>query len=250
MKLNSIRILGVRVNKTSKEEVLVCVKNFLNENRKFLIVTPNPEILVEAARNKKFAAVLNSAEIAIADGVGLKLADLSLEIIKGRQLMMELFKLADDLALKIYLLGSTEKVNQEAVMKATREYPNAKVAGAAGALLNSQGEPVGGQESTTGKAIVTEINQFKPDLLFVAFGAPKQELWVSRVLPKLKVGGVMVVGGSFDYFVGGSSVPKLVLSLGLEWLWRLIKEPWRAKRIFTAVFLFPLLLLTNTSEVQ
>ena len=89
-----------------------------------------------------------------------------------------------------------------------------------------------------------EINNFKPDLLFVAFGAPKQELWISKWQKKLNVRGMMAVGGSLDYYSGVvKEVPSSIKNLGLEWLWRLINEPKRLVRIFNAVVIFPLTLL-------
>ena len=84
------------------------------------------------------------------------------------------------------------------------------------------------------------INKFMPHLLFVAFNNPKQEIWIRRNLPKLKVKGAMAVGGTFRYNAGLSELPpNWMESLGLEWAWRLITEPYRLKRIVNAVVVFP-----------
>jgi N-acetylglucosaminyldiphosphoundecaprenol N-acetyl-beta-D-mannosaminyltransferase len=89
--------------------------------------------------------------------------------------------------------------------------------------------------------VVRQINTFKPQLLFVAFGNPKQEIWIHNNLPKLNVGGAMAVGGAFRYVAGISKLPpKWMAACGLEWLWRLITEPKRISRILNAVIVFPL----------
>ncbi|OGM05965.1 hypothetical protein A2125_01875 [Candidatus Woesebacteria bacterium GWB1_43_5] len=240
-----VKILNIAVDKTSKKAVVDRVRVFLEEKRKFLLVTPNPEIALLAYKDVKLAEIINSADIAIADGVGFKLASPSLAIIKGRELMLDLFGLADRLKLKIYLLGAADSVNKLAVKLVIKKYANVKVLGASGPKLDFFSVPTNGEEKKIEEAIVSEINKFRPDILFVAFGAPKQELWAAGWLPKLKVGGAMAVGGAFDYFAGNAKVPKIIEKLGLEWLFRLINEPRRLGRMFNAVVVFPLMLLKH-----
>ena len=241
MRLN---ILGVEVDKTTKKEVLSRISYFLNNKKKFYIVTPNPEIVLAASRNPKFAEILNSADISLPDGVGLKLADPSLKIIKGREIALDIFDLARKYGLKIFLLGATPAVNKRATAYAQEKYPNLVVCGMSGPLIDEQAEPNNDRELAREKKAIEKINDFRPDILFVAFGAPKQEFWVNNWKDKLKVGGIVVVGGTFDYLVGATA-PKIMVSLGLEWLWRLIKEPKRLGRIVNAVIVFPLILLRS-----
>ena len=89
--------------------------------------------------------------------------------------------------------------------------------------------------------VIDKINKFAPEILFVAFGNPKQEIWIHKHLLELKVSGAMAVGGTLRYFAGFSILPPEFLEkAGLEWLWRLITEPTRIVRIFRAVVIFPL----------
>lgn len=90
------------------------------------------------------------------------------------------------------------------------------------------------------KDVIDKINKFNPDLLFVAFGNPKQEIWIYDNLLKLNIGGAMAVGGSLRYLAGLSSLPPVWMEkVGLEWLWRLVTEPFRLPRIWNAVVVFP-----------
>ena len=249
--MQKIEILGVKVNKTNKRLVLEKVRELLNKKQKFSIVTPNPEILVEASRNKRLAEAINSADIAIPDGVGLKLADFSLTIIKGRELMLDLVELARISNLKIYLLGATEIVNTKSQRILSEMFPGLKIKGKTGPKLDVNALALTEKDITKEKEVIAEINRYKPDLVFVALGAPKQELWISRWLGELNVMGMMAVGGTLDYLSQKQKPPKIISNLGFEWLWRLIREPSRLGRIINAVIIFPLkLLLSNTLDLK
>ncbi len=243
-----INILGVRVDKTSKTEVLDKVYKFIKEKKKFYIVTPNPEIILKANSSPKLKEIINSAEISIPDGIGLKLADSSLTIIKGRELMVDLFSLAGKYRLKIYLLGGIPQVNKKAFEHVARMYPDIDIKGSPGPQLSDQIIPLTESDSLIEKEVISEINNFIPHLLFIAFGAPKQEFWTSKHYKKLNVGGVMVVGGAFDYLVSQFSTTKFMEKMGLEWLYRLIKEPKRLGRIINATIIFPITLLLNKNR--
>jgi N-acetylglucosaminyldiphosphoundecaprenol N-acetyl-beta-D-mannosaminyltransferase len=218
-------ILGIKVNSTPKRELLVQIQGKLAKKEKFYIVTPNPEIILQAQNNLKLASALNNADFSIPDGFGLKLANTNLEIIKGRELMLDLFKIANKKKLKVYLLGSTKEVNEKSLNLLGVEYPNIIAKGSAPYT----------------EVDTKEINSFKPDLLFIAFGAPKQETWINNNLKNLNLIGAMAIGGSLDYYSGFvKPVPNLLASLKLEWLWRLIQEPKRIGRIIKATIIFPL----------
>ncbi|HSX48691.1 MAG TPA: WecB/TagA/CpsF family glycosyltransferase, partial [Candidatus Saccharimonadales bacterium] len=150
-------------------------------------------------------------------------------------------KIANEEKLKVFILGSRPEVNKKSVEKMSLEYPNLKIKGNSGPELDIKANPVSEVNVNLQSDIVKEINSFKPDLLFVAFGAPKQEIWISRHISKLNVAGAMAIGGTLDYYTGFvRAVPKFMENLGLEWLWRLIQEPTRVGRIFNAVVVFPL----------
>jgi len=245
MTLKKRLILDVQVHSTQAVEVLKFVGSALKSRHKFFIVTPNPEIIVEAQRNKLLLSALNSADVAVADGVGLKLAG-NLKIIKGRQLMLDLFELANKQKLKIFLLGSDKKTIDKSLYLLSKYYQDVIARGIPGPKLNKQAQTISQDNKRLEQEALKAINLFRPDFLFVAFGAPKQELWVKKHFSELKVGGTMVVGGALDYFAGTAKVPPQFLAqIGLEWFWRLILQPKRIKRIFRAVVVFPFLLLVK-----
>lgn len=250
---NSRNILGININITQKKEVLdVSLKN-IKKNEKFFIVTPNPEILVEANKDYEYKNILNNANLAIADGVGLAYAcrflyGKPLKIIPGRQLFVDLLDLADQNSLRVFFLGSTHEVVQKTLSKAHKQFSHATFEGESGPLVNKQGVSA---DSKIEADTISQINKFKPDILFIAFGHPKQEKWVSKNISKLNANVVMTVGGALDYYSGMKSVPPVWLSnLGFEWLWRLVNDPKRYKRIFNAVFVFPTLILKEKAKMM
>lgn len=244
-----MKILGVKVDNFSKEEVVELVRQRLKTHKKTFIATPNPEVILAAQKDKALAQVLNSADISIADGVGLKIADASLKIVKGRELMVALFKLANELGLKVYLLGATEAVNQKALKMMGLSFPKVRARGDSGPLVDENALPKKDSDKAKEKKVVAQVDRFKPDLLFVALGTPKEEKWIAKWLPKLEVKVVMHVGGALDYFSGVVKLPPIWMEkANLEWLWRLVNEPKRARRIVNATIIFPLTVLKQKLE--
>lgn len=234
------KILGINVISSSKEKVLMSVKDFvshnppgLNSNVKFYIVTPGPEQILNAMNNSALKRAMNSADLPVPDGVGLKLALPRLRIVKGRELFMELTGLARENKWRMFFLGGLDNEAELAAGKLGAAY-------AKGPRLNTSAEAVTETDRKLEKDAVDKINKFAPHLLFVAFGNPKQEIWIYKNLPKLKIGGAMAVGGTFRYVAGLAPLPpKWMEKLGLEWLWRLFTEPFRLGRIWNAVVIFP-----------
>ena len=161
-------------------------------------------------------------------------------------MFLELIKLANKKRWKVFLLGGSASKAKEVL---ERSFGGVKIEANDGPMFNKEGKPKQKEDKKEEIEIVKRINEFKPQLLFIGFGAPKQEKWLARWLPTLKVGGGMVVGGAFDYIAGKSPVPpRFLADTGLEWLWRLITQPWRIKRIFNAVIIFPLRVFLSKFE--
>lgn len=235
------QILKVNLNSTSTNSVLALVSDFISCSSKFYLVTPNPEIILAAYKDARLLKALNCADLAIPDGVGLKLAEPSLKIIKGRELFLSLISLANQKGWRVFLLGGWGKEAEITKQKLEKKYRNLKIESSPGPVFDNNAKPVRQRDVLIEKDIVARINQFKPHLLFVGLGCPKQEKWIYKWLPKLNVGGAMTVGGTFRYLAGLSPLPpKWLEKAGLEWLWRAIHEPKRAGRIIKAVFIFPL----------
>lgn len=205
---NRINVLGVGVDSTELVEVLTKI-----EKEELFIVTVNPEFVMLAQDDPEFKNILNNADLAIPDGVGLRFAQKTLNIIPGRKLVEEILKLNK---YKVFFLGGQNGVAQEMAQK---------FGGAFGSGETDIKHP------TRNAEIITKINKYKPDILLVAYGAPYQEKWLNANSQLLNARVRIGVGGAFDYLTGRSTVPpEWVNKIGLEWLWRLICEPWRWKR--------------------
>jgi len=243
--MEKVDILGVGIDNLSLQEVLEEVTHFLQSRNQHFIVTPNPEFLVAAAKDKQFKEILNYADIAVSDGVGLlyaaKFNKRKLVRVTGVDLVWAISELANEKTKPwpIYLLGAADGVADEAAKVLTDQFPDLKMVGA-----QSGGEVTAG---ATDYHIINEINIAKPKILFVAFGQGKQEKWIYNNLDKLpSVKLAIGVGGAFDYISGATPrAPKILQKLGLEWLYRLIQEPRRWERIVNAIIIFPALIIKD-----
>lgn len=237
-----VPVLKIGIISTTRAGVLKSVTAQIENGERILIVTPNPEIILQAQADPRLAEILNSADFAIADGRGVAWAMRYLhgaraEVIPGRVLFADLLAEAAKRGWRVFLLGG------DSAAKAAEKIRNSKfkIAGERGPWLGLDGEPMDAAQQKVEERVVGAINKSKPHLLFVGFGAPKQEKWLVRNLPRLKVNAAMTVGGALDYYAGKAPLPPdFVAKMGLEWLWRLLTRPRRARRIFRAVIVFPL----------
>ncbi len=245
-------ILKVGLNSTHVEKVLAFIRDSITRRHKFIIVTPNPEIIVKAQKDIDLLNFLNRADISLPDGTGLTYAwrflrlPGNLTLIKGREMLVEMLKVANKRQWRVFFLGGKEGTAKKAAEILKRSLKKVKIGFAAGPDLNLEGEPLNRRNKIIEENTKKAINRFKPELLFVGFGAPKQEKWLARNLHELNVGGAMVVGGAFDYLAGNVRMPpKWMAERGLEWLWRLLIQPSRIKRIINAVVVFPFLVFLS-----
>jgi N-acetylglucosaminyldiphosphoundecaprenol N-acetyl-beta-D-mannosaminyltransferase len=247
------QIMEINVSGTSTGEVLTRVQNFISHNktihhngRNFIITTPNPELVLMAQSNSVLKEALNFADLSIPDGVGLNFAykflyGKSLNIIPGRKIFPELIKLADREKWKVFLFGGLGEEADLAAQVLASKYCNVKILSEKGPRVDDHAEPVSEIDKKIEKDVIDKVNSQFPDLLFVAFGNPRQEIWVYKNAKKLNAKCIMTVGGAFRYVAGLSSLPPEWMEKGgLEWLWRLITEPKRIRRIVNAVVVFPL----------
>jgi N-acetylglucosaminyldiphosphoundecaprenol N-acetyl-beta-D-mannosaminyltransferase len=244
------QILGSYVDSTHRIDLLTIITSKLETRHKFYIVTPNPEIITMALYDKTLRESINNADLSIPDGVGLKFASKLLgygdiEVIPGRELFISILKTRlQNKPLKIFLFGSTSNVIKLCLERIKKEFPNVTAEGSSGPRLKTNGEIATVRDVKLQKVSLDKINKFKPDILFVAFGAPKQEKWLARWLPTLNVGGAMTIGGTLDYFARTKQLPPhWMASSGLEWLWRLTHEKGHGRRVARAVLEFTFLVL-------
>lgn len=239
-----INVLGVKVeNDLKKEEVLNQFLQFLNSNKQHYVVTPNPEIILEATKDRELFQILNQADLSLADGFGLKLAGLlvakKLRRVSGSDILPDLLNLAEKNNKKVLIInrksGLSSASDIELFLK--NNYSNLK-------FLIKDVDHRDNKFSFLDESR-DELLDFSADILICSFGAPYQEKLVFHSLEKLStVKLALGLGGSFDFLTKKvKRAPKIMRSLGLEWLWRLIKQPtkkWqRCKRVFRAVFVFP-----------
>jgi N-acetylglucosaminyldiphosphoundecaprenol N-acetyl-beta-D-mannosaminyltransferase len=240
--LGRVDILGVGVHDCDLEEAARVIEGFLREEPPRLrqVATINPEFVMEARRNPAFREVLNEADLATPDGVGIVLAArLQGARLRGRAtgvaLVERLAELSARQGYKLFLLGAGPGVAEEAAAEMARRYPGVRIAG------TYPGSP----RDSDWPGIRERIQAAQPDVLLVAYGAPRQDLWIRQhreALPA-SVRLAMGVGGVFDYLSGRVPLaPAAWRRLGLEWLYRLMKQPWRWRRILK-VFQFGVIVL-------
>ncbi len=226
-RFRSIRILGVRVDDVVQDEAIEYLLAFAAAGRPYHVVTVNPEFVVKAQKDAEFRAVLEAADLALPDGAGLMHAARYLGTpLRGRatgvDTILGLAPRAAEHGHSFYLLGAAPGIAEEAAARLVMLAPALRIAG------TYAGSPHPDEED----AIVARIRQVHPDFLFVAYGAPSQDLWIARNLARLEVPVAMGVGGSLDYISGRvPRAPASVRALGLEWLYRLVRQPWRWRRM-------------------
>lgn len=257
---NTTPVLGVNVDSAERVEVLTRAYGKLRRRRvknaktkPFFIITPNPEIVYRASNDERYRSVLNKADLAPIDGVGLRWAmgiagGKNAQTMPGRVLVYKMIEFCARHGLRVFLLGGLPGVAERAAIRlsSTFHFPPSIFQWDAGPWLNEHGESKTNRDRTIEREAVDKINKFSPALLVVCFGPPKQELWIYRNLDKLRINVVIGAGGTLDYLAGTRLLPpKFISNSGFEWVWRLVTQPYRLPRILTATVLFPLRVLAS-----
>jgi N-acetylglucosaminyldiphosphoundecaprenol N-acetyl-beta-D-mannosaminyltransferase len=229
-----IRILDVAVDDLVEQEALERVAGFVADGGPHHIVTVNPEFVMEARRNSAFRRVLSAADMATADGFGLLLAArLRGQAFRSRVTGVALTDLIAAEAARrgwsLFLLGAAPGIAEQAADQLRRRCPGLRIAGCYAGSPRLEDEP----------AIRARVAAARPTVLLVAYGHPAQDLWIARNQPLLRVPIAIGVGGVFDYLAGTAPrPPDWMRKIGLEWLYRLVRQPRRWRRILIAVPLF------------
>ncbi|MCL2399061.1 MAG: WecB/TagA/CpsF family glycosyltransferase [Defluviitaleaceae bacterium] len=216
-------ILQVPFNGLTMDDTLQVLLNFIKTDVNHLVVTPNPEAVMLAQRDKTFLQVLQSADLVLPDGIGILLAARWLKLnipcrVPGCDITMALLDAAKGHS--CYLLGAAPGIAEMA--RRNLQNKNIIVLGAKDGYFDED----------MGITIMNEIKELKPDILIVGMGMPKQEIWALKHLHTLPCKITLCVGGSIDIMAGNiKRAPKIMRRLGLEWLFRLITQPSRAKRM-------------------
>lgn len=240
----SIDVLGVRVDDVTYDETLALVERYIQERGPHLITTPNPEFVMQARRDPAFRALLDTAAINIPDGVGLLLAarmrgSRFREHVRGTDLVERLAALGAQAGHRWFLLGAADGVAALAAEKLRVRFPGLTIMGA------EPGSPRPEDDAAT-RARIAAVGPI--DLILVAYGAPAQERWLARNLGPLDIPVGIGVGGVLNFLSGQvPRAPAWMRKLELEWLHRLIVQPWRWRR---QLELPRFLLLAAASTVQ
>ena len=222
-----ISIRGVNFDNVSPTEALdMAVGMIEKKDRAYVVHTPNAEIVQLCVEKPEYYELINSADMIIPDGSGVILASkiLGTPLKKGKvagvDLGWNLIKAAAEKGYGLYMLGGKPGVAEKAAANLKEMYPSLKISGYADGYFKDD------------ETVIEKINESGADILFVALGVPKQELWMSKNRDKLKVRLMAGLGGSVDIYAGEAKrAPKIFIKLGLEWLYRLLREPKRIGRM-------------------
>ncbi|MDH4358536.1 MAG: WecB/TagA/CpsF family glycosyltransferase [Candidatus Berkelbacteria bacterium] len=244
--MSKYSVLNVLISDASREDILAMIKKAIDEDEKLQIATVNNEFVVEAQKNSKFRTILNNS-LSIADSTGIvwavkHLHKKTIARIPGADLVWNIFNLSSLNKYRIYLLGGKKDTADLAKQKIIKRIRGVHIVG------SIDGVEINPEEHNS--ELLRQINQSKPDIVLVALGAPKQELWISNNQYKIDANVFIGIGGTFDFISGKiRRAPRFLREIGLEWLYRLVVEPRRYKRIFKAVFIFPWLVLTRGKQI-
>jgi N-acetylglucosaminyldiphosphoundecaprenol N-acetyl-beta-D-mannosaminyltransferase len=220
------RVLGVRVDCMDMDAALERIEALVDAGGHHVVATVNPEFVMRARWDREFARVLESADLCLADGTGVVWAARRQGCtirgpVAGTDLLPQLAALCARRGFRLFLLGAAPGVAADLAARLRTQNPGLEVAAHSGSPdPSSDAETLG------------LIDLQRPHVLLVAYGAPKQELWIDRVSDRLDVALSMGVGGAFDYLTGRvPRAPGWMRRAGMEWLFRLGHQPWRIRRM-------------------
>lgn len=225
MLLERVHILGVPFVNTTRKQFVETLHQHIQQKEKAFVVTANPEIVMKANTDLHYKKIIQQADYITADGIGVVKAGQLLntplpERVTGYELMIDLLALANERAYRVYLLGAAEETLQKTIKNMQHTYPKVKLVGSHHGFFD-----------WNSSHIQQEIEEKKPDLIFVALGVPRQEQWIAEHIETFEKGIFIGVGGSFDVIAGTvKRAPVAWQKANLEWLYRIIKQPSRLKR--------------------
>ncbi len=223
--MSKIDVLGVSFDNVSMAEAIEQALELIRARSGRYVVTPNPEIVMSAREDPALHRAVEQAALVLPDGVGViygaKILGTPLkEKTPGIDFATGVMEQLSRTGGSVFLFGAKPGVAEQAGVNLRERYPGLKIAGTHDGYF------------TEDAPIVEQINQARPDMLLVCLGSPKQELWMEQYAGKLQVGLMAGLGGSLDVFAGVvERAPERWQKLGLEWLYRLMKEPKRIGRM-------------------
>lgn len=225
--MERISIHGVMMDNVTMDEALEYVLDRLDRDGTAKVYTPNSEIMMQAQRDSDLKEILNQADLLIADGAGVVLASRILkrplkEKVSGIDLVKRILESTHNRPVSFFIFGAKPGVAEKAAINIMTDYPKAEIRGWQHGYFQAEEED----------AIINKINESGADILLVGLGAPKQEKWIHNNASRLNCKVAMGIGGSIDVLAGTAALaPEFMRKAGLEWLFRLVKEPKRFRRM-------------------
>jgi len=226
--MDSVRVLGLRVDQLSMTDTLDRIETFIKErNTPRHLVTADASMVVTARQDPELAKIVNAADLVTADGAGILwhgrfLKQPIANKVSGVDLVSEVCRLSAKHGYRVYFLGAAPGVAEEAAENLRAKYPGAQIVGTHDGYFSADQD----------ERVVEEIRTLKPDVLFVAFGIPKQEKWIDRHKAALGVPVSAGIGGSFDVYSGRvKRAPLIMQKHGWEWLYRLWSNPKKIAKV-------------------
>ncbi|MDD4765207.1 MAG: WecB/TagA/CpsF family glycosyltransferase, partial [Atribacterota bacterium] len=224
------------------------IDKFISEKNPSYVVTPDTLAVLRARKDKKYLSITKKASLVTPDGAGLLWATATLENplierITGIDLINRICQSSVEKGYRLFLLGAKEDIINKAVVNLEKKYPGINIVGFHHGYFKQEGY-TDNQYKKSEKDIIREIKEKKPDFLLVGLGVPKQEIWISKYKDLLNVPVCIGIGGSFDVLSG--KIPRAPLWMqnhGMEWIYRLIKEPKRIKRVIALPYFMWLIIL-------
>lgn len=265
----TIKVLDIPFANTTLEEASSFIVELVKKGKDGYVCTPNPEMLLESQKNPEFKKVLQCSVMNIPDGIGIlwaathihkKSSKLKMfltlpliaiypryfkkvlrERVTGADLVQKICEKVAKENINCFFLGASPGIAKKAAEILEEKYPG----------LSINGTYSGSPREEEMNEIIKRIDESDADILFVAYGAPAQELWIAKAIKKLKTVNIAIgIGGTFDFISGiRKRSPKWMQKLGLEWLYRLIQEPSRWKRIYNATIKFPIKVIFSKTNL-
>lgn len=266
----SVKIGSVEVDTFSRKEVIAKISQAITKNKILQVVTPYSEFIVEAESNLEFRKALNTSDIRIPDGIGIlwagaylagkwntllmsllgiinrdiRLYSIFTEKISGSDLIYNILDIAHRQKSRVYLLGGEGDVPAKVNEYIQNNYPRIHITG----IYNQK-------ISLNDKDLFQQVLDSQSNIVLVALSYPKQEIFASQLkqyfIKNDHKGVIMCIGGTFDFLAGTQKrAPKWMQRLGLEWLYRLIQQPKRIRRIYKATVEYILLISKYKSNID
>ncbi len=236
--MSRTRLAGVEIDRLTPHEAIDRIVALAHTRDRHIVVTPNLDHMIRLQKDRAFRAAYAAASLVLTDGMPLvwvsRLGNTPLPgRVAGADLVVPVLAEAERIGCSVFFLGPMPETLKLALRRCALDFPRLRIAGAHAPPVNFE------HDVTQDAACVASIRDARPDIVFMALGTPKQELWIARHRTELDFGVALCVGAGIDFFAGVQHrCPKFLARMGAEWVWRLLREPKRLGRRYAQCLLF------------